>query len=300
MKLILTESQKKYLINKFLKEEGEPKIEPNIDVKDDSTIGSVAKKVIDYGKELMRQKLASGTSSDNSTVTPTVSLDSKGSGNFGDIKVSGNYSNTAKNNISLLIDELKKQGITNNYAIVGILSTIGKESGFIPKNEVPYNNTGNDRIRMIFGKRVSGLSDAELTSLKKNPEKFWDRVYGYDDPTGNSQKYGNNQPGDGAKYLGRGFNGITFKSGYKKYSQATGIDLVSNPELLNDPAVAAKAAVAYFINGFKAKGVDPNSYKDVSSAIKDAVHINAGLGANIEGSMALSSAQKVSNNFDIS
>ena len=58
MKFIITESQKKHLIKKFLKEEGEPKIDPNIDAKDDSTIGSFAKKVINYGKELMRQKLS--------------------------------------------------------------------------------------------------------------------------------------------------------------------------------------------------------------------------------------------------
>lgn len=292
MKVVINENQKKLLVRKYLIEQ-ETQTEPK---SDKTTVGDVFKKALDYAKEKLR---SGGSSSSSSSHNGSVSYNSKGSGNFGKIQLKGNFSSTAKNNISLIIDELKSQGITNDYAIVGILSTIGKESGFIPKNEIPYNNTSNDRIRAIFGSRVRGLSDDELTSLKQNTTKFWDRVYGSDDPTGKSQKYGNDQPGDGAKYLGRGFNGITFKSGYKKYSQATGLDLVSNPESLNDPAVAAKAAVAYFKNGFKSKGVDPNSYKDVKTAIKDAVQINAGLGRNIEGSETLAKAQEVSNSFGI-
>jgi len=214
-------------------------------------------------------------------------------------KIKSKYSGTAAQNIDLLISEMEAHGITNKYAIVGILSTIGKESAFIPKNEIPYNNTPNRRIRKIFGARVKDLTDDELTALKANTTKFWDRVYGSDDPTGKSQQYGNNQPGDGAKYLGRGFNGITFKKGYEKYGKTVGLDLVTNPDLLNDPKVAAKAAVAYFLNGLKAKGIDPNSFTSKADAIKTFVQLNAGAATNIEGSETLAKAEQVSNNFDI-
>jgi predicted chitinase len=180
-----------------------------------------------------------------------------------------------------------------------MLSTIGKESGFIPKNEIPYTDTDNSRIRKIFGSRVKDLSDADLTKLKSNPSKFWDRVYGPDDPTGKSQQYGNTNPGDGEKYLGRGFNGITFKSGYAKYGKIVGIDLVSNPNQLNDPRIASKAAVAFFLNGIKAKGIDPNSFTNKRDAIRAFVQVNAGLGTNIEGSETLANAEKVSNNFTL-
>lgn len=214
-------------------------------------------------------------------------------------KIKSKYTGKAAENIDLLISELNKQGVTNKYTIVGILSTIGKESGFIPKNEIPYTNTPNSRIRKIFGSRVKGLTEDQLTALKKDPTKFWDRVYGSDDPTGRSQKLGNSQPGDGAKYLGRGFNGITFKSGYEKYGKIVGLDLVSNPDQLNDPIIAAKAAVAYFLNGLKAKGVDPNSFTNKRDAIKTFVQLNAGGGVNIEGSETLAKAEEVSNKFDI-
>lgn len=214
-------------------------------------------------------------------------------------KIKSKYSGQAAQNIDLLVNELQANGVTNKYAIIGILSTIGKESGFLPRNEVSYANTGNRRIRKIFGSRVKDLTEDQLTELKKNPVKFWDRVYGSDDPTGRSQKMGNSQPGDGAKYLGRGFNGITFKSGYEKYGKLLGIDLVSDPDKLNDPTIAAKAAVAYFLGGLKKLNIDPNSFTNKRDAIKKFVQLNAGMGVNIEGSETLAAAEKVSNNFDV-
>ena len=233
----------------------------------------------------------------------TFNLNDKGDpisiSNVGTLNVKSNYTGEKATNINLLINEIAALGVTNKYAVVGMLSTIGKESGFIPKNEIPYSSTDNKRIRKIFGSRVAGLTDDELTSLKNNDIKFWDRVYGSDDPTGRSQQYGNSNPGDGAKYLGRGFNGITFKSNYKKYGDIIGMDLVANPESLNDPQTAAKAAVSFLLNGLKTKGIDPNSFTNKKDAIRAFVQINAGAGTNIEGSETLANAIKISDNFDL-
>ena len=65
-------------------------------------------------------------------------------------------------NIQLLMDAMKRNGITNPYTQKAILGTIGKESGFIPKDEKGYGNTSNSRIRKIFGKRVT-VSDSVLS-----------------------------------------------------------------------------------------------------------------------------------------
>ncbi len=215
-------------------------------------------------------------------------------------KIKSKYSGEAASNIDLLINEIISQGVTNKYAIIGILSTIGKESQFIPRKEASYENTANDRIRKIFGSRVRDLTDDQLTKLKENPSKFWDRVYGPDDPTGMAQQYGNTQPGDGSKYLGRGFNGITFKANYKKYSDLTSIDIVSNPDLLNDPTIAAKVAVKFILTSLNKMGIDPNSFKNKREAVRASVQANAGSGKNIEGSETLSNAEKISNNLDFS
>ena len=211
-----------------------------------------------------------------------------------------------------IIKYLNKYGIVNPFVQKAILSVIGKESGFkINRDEVSYRNTDNKRIRKIFGKRVSGLSEEQLSALKKDDKKFWDRVYGPDDPTGSSQKYGNTQPGDGSKYLGRGFNGITFKSNYKKYSdmlKANGrsVDLVNNPKLLYDPEIAAEVNALYFLDGLssgssrkKYGNKDVNDFKDLKTAIKAAVNANAGWGKNIEGSEDLRKAESNASKIDI-
>jgi putative chitinase len=191
-------------------------------------------------------------------------------------KVTSKYTGEKARNIDLLVSEMQSQGVTNKNAILGMLATIGKESGFVPKNEIPYNNTDNSRIRKIFGSRMKDLTDEQLDALKKDTVKFWDRVYGADDPTGKSQQYGNSEPGDGAKYLGRGFNGITFKGNYKKYGDMIGMDLVSNPEVLNDTKVAAQAAVKFLLTVLKKMGIDPNSFTNTNDAVKAFVQANHG------------------------
>jgi predicted chitinase len=217
-----------------------------------------------------------------------------------------------KEMVKKIVTALKKYGIVNPLVQKAILSVIGKDSGFkINRDEVSYKNTANSRIRNIFGKRVKDLSDDELTDLKKNDTKFWDRVYGPDDPTGMSQKYGNTSKGDGSKYLGRGFNGITFKSNYKKYmdllnKNGTVADLVNNPKLLYDPEIAAEVNALYFADGLSSKlskkkygNDDPNDFKDFKTALKAATNANAGWGKDIEGSEDLRRAEAYSAKFDV-
>lgn len=153
-------------------------------------------------------------------------------------------------NVKIMIDYMNSEGITNPYAQIGVLSVIGKESGYIPQNEVCYDYTSNSRIREIFGNcRLKKYDDDQLTQLKNDCEKFFDAVYGVDATKCLGWSTGNTMKGDGYKYRGRGFNGITFKSLYIKYGGIIGVDLVSNPDKLNEPEVAAKAAVAFFTEG---------------------------------------------------
>ena len=201
-----------------------------------------------------------------------------------------------KKGVEAVNKAMDRHGITDKNMRASIQGVIGKECGWAPQNEVPYTNTSNDRIRKIFGRRVSTLTDAEINTLKADPAKFWDRVYGPDDPTGASQKLGNTQPGDGSKYAGRGFNGITFKSGYEKMQKlynengklGRSINFVTNPDALNDLDVAAEVAVLYFIENLKNPKVkslygsnDPNEFPDKDAALKAVFHVNAGLGNDL-------------------
>jgi len=212
-------------------------------------------------------------------------------------KIKSNYTGEKAKNIDLLIEEMNNQGVTNKYAIIGILSTIGKESGFIPQNEIGYGETPNKNIRKIFGSRVKDLSDTELDKLKANTPAFFDKIYGMTATDDLGWNTGNDQPGDGYKYRGRGFNQITFKANYKKYGDSIGMDLVSNPDQLNDVKTAAKAAVTFIINGLKRAGVDPNSFTSRRTAIRDCVKVNAG-GSSASGD-AIAKAEAIDKNFDL-
>ncbi len=51
---------------------------------------------------------------------------------------------------------------------------------------------------------------------------------------------GNTHPGDGAKFFGRGFVQLTWRSNYKRAGDKLGVDLIANPDRALDPAIAAQ------------------------------------------------------------
>jgi predicted chitinase len=57
---------------------------------------------------------------------------------------------------------------------------------------------------------------------------------------------GNNQPGDGAKFFGRGYIQITGRGNYTEYGRQIGVDLIANPELALDPAIGAQVLALFF------------------------------------------------------
>ena len=185
---------------------------------------------------------------------------------MGDVKIVGSYDGSQKNVISALIDEMKKVGITDSYAQIGILSVIDKESNFKSFKEVGYCGTSDSRIVSIFGNKRGNM----CKSLKCNDAKFFDCLYGYK----SGLSLGNDQPGDGWKYVGRGLNGLTGKANYRKYGGIVGVDLVSNPELMEDPKVAAKVAVAYFTKGKSASSLP--KFKSKEEAVNYFADLNAG------------------------
>jgi predicted chitinase len=169
-----------------------------------------------------------------------------------------------RRNAQIMIDYMNKKGITNPYTQVGILCVIGKESGFIPQNEIGHENTDNSRLRKLFGNRVPS-DDKVLDELKLDDEKFFNQVYG--------GMFGNSKT-EGYKYRGRGFNGLTFKGNYEKYGTCIGRELVSNPEVVNDVDIAAEVAVSFFT---KCKSADQlPEFTNEDDAINYFVDLNAG------------------------
>lgn len=60
------------------------------------------------------------------------------------------------------------------------------------------------------------------------------------------QDLGNTQPGDGARYKGRGIFQLTGRANYRSLGAKLGIDLENNPELAATPEVAVRVACEYW------------------------------------------------------
>jgi predicted chitinase len=105
--------------------------------------------------------------------------------------------------------------------------------------------------------------------------------------------FGNSKT-EGYKYRGRGFNQLTFKGNYEYYGNCIGRDLVSDPEVVNQPQIAAEVAVAFFT---KCKSADQlPDFTNEDDAINYFVDLNAG---GTGGSETRGNAFDQLNNFKI-
>jgi predicted chitinase len=180
-----------------------------------------------------------------------------------------------KANISTLVEEAKKAGITNPNTIAGMLAIVSKESAFEPKSE--NLNYSAQRLQEVFK-----ISASRANEIAGNPELTANAMYG---------GRNGNAANEGYKFRGRGFNQLTFKGNYKKYGDLIGEDLVSNPDKVNDVKTAAKVLIAYNkagIDSLKNSGklkeynaTDINDFKTPKDATMAFYHATAGAGKNV-------------------
>ncbi|WP_284459631.1 glycoside hydrolase family 19 protein [Cupriavidus campinensis] len=82
---------------------------------------------------------------------------------------------------------------------------------------------------------------------------------------------GNVEPGDGKRFMGRGLIQITGRSNYVKCGFALGLDLVAQPELLEEPESASRSAAWFWFNS------NLNRYADADDFAGLTRRINGGL-----------------------
>ena len=211
---------------------------------------------------------------------------------------------TTKNRINKIIKECIKQGINSDYAIASVLAICSKESSFnLVEESFVYSASRLPEVFSYFKKNdpiKNGFVNpkTQKADSKVYQEKIANIIY-TQKPIGiREDGYGNTAKGDGWKYRGRGYNQITFKSGYQAASKYTGVDLVAHPERLLEEDVATSALVGFFNNRRTTKNFGPSG-KRVSrevaysctdngitfSSLKDAVffyyHLNAGPGYEV-------------------
>ena len=152
-------------------------------------------------------------------------------------------------------------------AQANIMANVDKESGFNPRSEeMPkaekifsmFGPPGVPGGQPVGGKnkvRFPTLQDAKDT-VAAGPETYFNKVY--------DGRMGNNVPGDGYKYRGRGFIQITGKDMYNRVGKLIGVDLVNNPDLANQPETAAKIIPAFFKLKAMEKKLKPEQYDDIN------------------------------------
>lgn len=107
------------------------------------------------------------------------------------------------------------------------------------------------RSLKLAGIRKPGEAIAYLAQLgtESGGFKYLEEIWG---PSAAQNGYegraglGNNQPGDGYRFRGRGWIQITGRANYRSAGKAIGRDLESNPDQASDPAVASEIAAWYW------------------------------------------------------
>ena len=173
-----------------------------------------------------------------------------------------------------LQSKLKKGGV--NQANIGIYSPI------LFKYFTQENFTDEDIYRFL----ANALNETGcFTVMRENlfyttperlvavfPSIFKNTKYNPNDYVKNAQKLanfvydsrvfpqkaslGNNQDGDGFKYRGGGFFQTTGRSGFTTLSKVSGIDFISNSDLIIQPEYAVRSAVEFW--KFFKLGTKPN------------------------------------------
>jgi putative chitinase len=125
----------------------------------------------------------------------------------------------------------------------------------------------NYSAKALMATWPSRFPDLETASqFERQPEKIANKVY--------SGRMGNTEDGDGAKYIGRGLIQVTGKENYTHCGEALGLDLVANPQLLEEPRYAALSA-GWFWNK---KGLNALADEGTSNAFEVMTkRINGGL-----------------------
>lgn len=131
----------------------------------------------------------------------------------------------------------RKYGIVTPLQIAHVMAQLSHECG--AGHEVEENlNYSPRRMPQVWPSRFPSYASA--LPYAGNPQKLANKVY--NGRMGN--RLGSN---DGYDFRGRGGSQTTGREGYEKLARKTGLDLVNNPDLVNDPRYFLECAVADFV-----------------------------------------------------
>ena len=165
-------------------------------------------------------------------------------------------------------DVFAKFGFANNrLRILHFMAQISSETGGGDPRELEENlNYSAEGLRRTF---PTHFTPEQAEQCAHNPEAIANRAYG--------GRMGNDQPGDGWLYRGRGLLQTTGKGLYAELSKYIGIDMIAHPEALLAPGTALLCAVGDFVCVCKAMPfADEDNLLEVSGMVNCGHPINDG------------------------
>ena len=165
--------------------------------------------------------------------------------------------------VPVLNTAMSRYQIVGAKRIAAFIAQVGHESGHLT-HLVENLNYSADALRRNWPSRFS----VELASaVARKPEQIANIAYG--------NRMGNRTPGDGWKYRGRGLIQLTGKTNSRLCGEALGLDLLAQPELLEQLQWAAMSAAWYWsINGLNTladAGDNPNIGSVINTGSKGKV-----------------------------
>lgn len=156
-----------------------------------------------------------------------------------------------------------KYGLTSPFAVASLLGIAGGECRWrLVQENFKYSA---DRLLQVFPSVFKGNKELAQQYAGNPNNSLPEFLYGYETKKGKG--LGNTQPGDGAKFIGRGYIQLTGRSNYARYGQMVGKDLINNPELLNTPEIAAEVSVKYMLDRCKKNQNDPGYFESACAAV---------------------------------
>jgi putative chitinase len=142
-----------------------------------------------------------------------------------------------------LLAAATEAGMTRPRELANFMAQVSHESNGLNRLEESFRYTRNISqipAQTAWRDGTTALEAARVCALRGSPEKLAELMYG-------GQK-GNQEPGEGYLYRGRGYLPLIGKDSYRTAGKALDLDLVKRPELAAEPGHAAKIAVWYWQN----------------------------------------------------
>lgn len=130
---------------------------------------------------------------------------------------------------------LAKYGVTSTLILAHFMAQVSLECG---AGEEVVENLSYSAVRMtqVWPSRFPTIASA--APYAHNPQALANKVYG--------GRMGNTGPNDGWNYRGRGATQTTGHDGYKLLGDNMGLDLLDNPDLVNDATLFLECGLADF------------------------------------------------------